>query len=178
MWISTVMITLFPIAAAATETITAAQPLFPNQTIVSAGEVVELGFFSPGNSNKWYVGVWYKDSDPDKTTVVWVANRDNPLTNSSSGSLKIGDHGNLLLVDEAANIVVWSSTSNQTSSANTVAQLLDSGNLVVRRENDVDPENYLWQSFDYPTDTFLPGMKLGWDAKTGLNRYLTSIFKK
>ncbi|XP_052201076.1 LOW QUALITY PROTEIN: receptor-like serine/threonine-protein kinase SD1-8 [Diospyros lotus] len=173
LWIFTVLITFFPIADAATETITAAQPLFPNQTIVSAGEVVELGFFSRGNSNKWYVGVWYKDSDPSRT-VVWVANRDNPLTNSSSGSLKIGDDGNLLLVDEAANIIVWSSRSNQTSSASTVAQLLDSGNLVVRRENDVDPENYLWQSFDHPTDTFLPGMKLGWDAKTGLNRYLTS----
>ncbi|XP_052201072.1 receptor-like serine/threonine-protein kinase SD1-8 isoform X8 [Diospyros lotus] len=174
LWLSTALIALFPIAAGAIETITATQPLFPNQTMVSAGGVVELGFFSPGNSNKWYVGVWYKDSDPDRTVVVWVANRDNPLTNSSSGSLKIGDDGNLLLVDEAANIVVWSSTSNQTSSANTVAQLLDSGNLVVRRENDVDPENYLWQSFDYPTDTFLPGMKLGWDAKSGLNRYLTS----
>ncbi|XP_052201096.1 receptor-like serine/threonine-protein kinase SD1-8 isoform X2 [Diospyros lotus] len=171
LWLSTV-ITLLPMAAVAFDTITATQPLLPNQTIVSAGQVVELGFFSLGNSGKWYVGVWYKNINPVRT-IVWVANRDNPLT-SSSGSLKIGEDGNLLLVDEAANSVVWSS-SNQTSSANSsVAQLLDSGNLIVRRENDVDPENYIWQSFDHPTDTLLPGMKLGWDRKSGVNRYITS----
>jgi len=32
----------------------------------------------------------------------------------------------------------------------------------------------LWQSFDYPRDTLLSGMKLGWNLKTKLNRYLTT----
>uniref|UniRef100_A0A7N2MLV5 Receptor-like serine/threonine-protein kinase n=1 Tax=Quercus lobata TaxID=97700 RepID=A0A7N2MLV5_QUELO len=31
-----------------------------------------------------------------------------------------------------------------------------------------------WQSFDYPTNTLLPLMKLGLDRQTGLNRFLTS----
>ncbi|KFK32972.1 hypothetical protein AALP_AA6G313200 [Arabis alpina] len=32
----------------------------------------------------------------------------------------------------------------------------------------------LWQSFDFPTDTLVSGMKLGWDAKSKLNRTLQS----
>ncbi|KAI9078895.1 hypothetical protein K1719_039165 [Acacia pycnantha] len=53
-----------------------------------------------------------------------------------------------------------------------IAQLLDSGNLVLRNEKDQNPENYLWQSFDYLSHVFLPGMKLGWNLRTGLNRCL------
>ena len=55
-----------------------------------------------------------------------------------------------------------------------VAQLLDSGNLVVKDAADANPANYLWQSFDHPTDTLLPGMKLGLDLVKGINRYLQS----
>ena len=38
--------------------------------------------------------------------------------------------------------VVWS--SNETTAVKSVVQLLDSGNFVVREENDADPGNYLW----------------------------------
>ncbi|XP_047965112.1 receptor-like serine/threonine-protein kinase SD1-8 [Salvia hispanica] len=47
------------------------------------------------------------------------------------------------------------------------------GNLVLS-DNTGTGEGYLWQSFDYPTDTYLPGMKFTDDADSGVERYLTS----
>ncbi|ESR65331.1 hypothetical protein CICLE_v10007674mg [Citrus x clementina] len=71
--------------------------------------------------------------------------------------------------------IVWSaSLSKEVQQTPVVLQLLDSGNLILRGEQDGDSENYFWQSFDYPSDTLLPGMKLGWDLKTGLERRVTS----
>lgn len=59
-----------------------------------------------------------------------------------------------------------------TISQNPVAVLLDSGNLVVKDANDDNPENFLWQSFNFPTDTLLPDMKLGKNFKSGVEAYL------
>ncbi|KAF2285908.1 hypothetical protein GH714_008887 [Hevea brasiliensis] len=50
-------------------------------------------------------------------------------------------------------------------------QLLDTGNLVV---NDSQSVNYLWQSFDSPCDTLLPGMRIGRNFSTRQDRFLTS----
>ncbi|KAK9155991.1 hypothetical protein Sjap_003471 [Stephania japonica] len=58
-----------------------------------------------------------------------------------------------------------------------IARLLDSGNLVVVPSDDPNGNEYSWQSFDHPTDSFLggiPGMKNGWNLRSGLNRKLTS----
>ncbi|KAI7737785.1 hypothetical protein M8C21_011960 [Ambrosia artemisiifolia] len=107
-------------------------------------------------------------------TVVWVANRDTPL-NDTSGVLTLNIQGTLTIIDRTHNIIIWSSNNSLTANKhNLVAQLLDTGNLVVRHKNDVEPENYLWQSFDYPGDTFLPSMKFGIDFGKGLNKYLTA----
>ncbi|KAI3495256.1 hypothetical protein L1887_37504 [Cichorium endivia] len=158
----------YPFLSLAVDTITPTQPLTINQTLVSSGEVFELGFFNTSNGNL-YIGIWYKQIQ--QKTYVWVANRDTPIT-SSSGKLTIVDNGKMVLVDKAET-AVWSSNQS-TVVTNTVAQLLDNGNFVLRQENDENPENYIWQSFDYPTDTLLPEMKLGWDRKSGLNRFLRS----
>ncbi|CAL5405741.1 unnamed protein product [Camellia sinensis] len=133
-----------------------------NTTIVSPSESFEMGFFKPGNSNNRYLGIWYKKISTG--TVVWVANRENPLPNSS-GVLKLIDPGILVLLNSTNN-TVWS-TNTSRSSHNPVARLLDSGNLIIQDPNDHNPENFLWQSFDYPCDTLLPGMKLGRNLVTG-----------
>ncbi|RVW76186.1 Receptor-like serine/threonine-protein kinase SD1-8 [Vitis vinifera] len=69
--------------------------------------------------------------------------------------------------------LVWSSNSTSPANGAVVLQLLDSGNLVVRDGSDTS-DDYVWESFDYPSDTLLPTMKLGWKLKTGLHMYLTS----
>ncbi|XP_020222504.1 G-type lectin S-receptor-like serine/threonine-protein kinase At4g27290 [Cajanus cajan] len=147
------------------DTIVLSQSISDGMTLVSHGGKFELGFFSPWNSNKRYLGIWYKNIPQ---TVVWVA---NGAINDSSGILMVNTTGNLVLRQDDR--VVWYTTSEK-QAQNPVAQLLDSGNLVVRAESETNSEDYLWQSFDYPSDTILPGMKLGWDLKTGRERRMTS----
>ena len=138
--------------------------------LVSNGETFALGFFSPDKSNYRYVGIWYHKI-PEKT-VVWVANRDNPI-NDTSGFLSIDTQGKLVLFDNNDQTVpVWSTNSSALpTNEYSEAQLLDSGNLILLQN---ESRKLLWQSFDYPTNTMLPNMKLGIDRRTGLNRFLTS----
>ncbi|TXG67288.1 hypothetical protein EZV62_008563 [Acer yangbiense] len=142
-------------------------------TLVSVDGRFELGFFSPGSSKNRYVGIWYKKV-PVKT-VVWVANRINPI-NDSSGVLMINSTGSPVVVMMQNKTVVWSANSTKEGKSSVVLQLLNSGNLVLRDEQSSGDRfsSYLWQSFDYPCDTLLPEMKLGWDLKTGLERRLSS----
>ncbi|KAK6785519.1 hypothetical protein RDI58_018974 [Solanum bulbocastanum] len=150
-------------------TITATQFLKDGDKIASHSGSFEMGFFSPGDSENRYVGIWYKNISV--RTVVWVANREAPLT-GESGILKVIEQGILVLLN-GTNSVVWS-TNTSRSVQNPVAQLLDSGNLVVKQAGDDNSGNFLWQSFDHPSDTLLPGMKLGWNFVTGREVYLSS----
>lgn len=107
----------------ALDTITIDKSIKDGDTIVSSGGVYELGFFRPGNSTNRYVGIWYKKISTG--TVVWVANRNNPLSDSS-GVLMINPDGILVLVD-STNVTIWSANSS-TILKNPIARLLDSGN--------------------------------------------------
>ncbi|KAK1365141.1 Receptor-like serine/threonine-protein kinase [Heracleum sosnowskyi] len=175
---TTVMITLlfcicFSVStnsvAAAGDIIKANQIVRDGSTIVSSGSHFEFGFVGVGSSTNRYVGIWYKKIS--QKTIVWIANRETPL-NTTSGLLQLTSNGNLVILN-ASNHVVWSSHSS-TSVNNPVLQLLDSGNLVIRDGTDSNPDHYLWQSFDFPGDTQLPGAKLGWNLETGFERHLTS----
>lgn len=129
-----------------------------------------MGFFSSDNSRTWFLGIWYKKVST--RTVIWIANRDTPLSDTSSTVLKFNEKGILSLMNNT-NSTLWSANSSRTTQ-NPVAQLLESGNLVVVGENGDDPDNYPWQSFDHPTDTFMAGMKLGVNLVTGVNRVISN----
>jgi hypothetical protein len=156
----------------AVDTITRSQSISDGgrRTLVSKDGSFELGFFSPGSSTNRYLGIWYKNIP--LRTVVWVANRRNPIKDLS-GVLMVNGSGNLVLLDQNRT-VVWSANSTK-EARNPIAQLLESGNLVLRDDQkEENPENYMWQSFDYPSDTLLPGMKFGWDLRTGLERRISA----
>ncbi|KAI9187266.1 hypothetical protein LWI28_026140 [Acer negundo] len=127
------------------DTIALGQSIRDGQMVVSAGEVFEMGFFSPGKLRSRYMGIWYKRDTTDRS-VVWVANRDTPISDSS-GVLSINGEGILVLMMNSSNDIVC-----------------DNNN----------PDNFLWQSFDYPCNTLLPGMKIGRNFVTGLDSFLSS----
>ncbi|PRQ20067.1 putative protein kinase RLK-Pelle-DLSV family [Rosa chinensis] len=143
--------------------------------LVSKGNDFELGFFSPRNSSYRYVGIWYSMSQISDQTVVWVANRNNPI-NDTSGVLTINRYGKLVIyAHNMENVPIWSANMSRSVIKTNLlsAQLLDTGNLVLTQDGKTE-SFIIWQSFDYPTDTLIPGMKLGVSWKTGLEWFLTS----
>ncbi|KAI8001999.1 G-type lectin S-receptor-like serine/threonine-protein kinase [Camellia lanceoleosa] len=157
-----------------TDTLTQSQPISAGQTLISHGQTFELGFFIPSNSSKQYVGIWHKNVPIHDRKVVWVANRENPLTvtatDSASSSLTIGKDGNLRLLDAMNNTVRLTNVS-PVHSNNSIAVLSDTGDLTLK---DSVSGLILWESFNYPYDTFLPGMTLGMNTETGEKRFLSS----
>jgi len=156
--------------ATAIDTINTTQSIRDGQTLISADGTYVLGFFKPGKSKSRYLGIWF--GKISVVTAVWVANRETPL-NDSSGVLRLTNKGSLVLLNSSGSII-WSSNTSRSPARNPVAQLLDSGNLVVKEEGDDILENSLWRSFEHPTDTLLPGMKQGWNRITGMDWSLTS----
>ncbi|XP_028195299.1 G-type lectin S-receptor-like serine/threonine-protein kinase At4g27290 [Glycine soja] len=151
------------------DSLAVSQSIRDGETLVSAGGITKVGFFSPENSTRRYLGIWYTNYP---STVVWVANRNAPLE-KNSGVLKLNKKGILELLN-ATNSTIWSSNISSKAVNNPIAYLLDSGNFVLKNGQQSNQENILWQSFDYPCDTLMPGMKLGWNLETGLERSLSS----
>ncbi|KAL7243937.1 hypothetical protein ACSBR1_016204 [Camellia fascicularis] len=152
----------FAMFSEATNKITQTQLLKNGQTIVSSGQNFVLGFFSPPNSTFQYIGIWYNNISVQ--TVIWVANRNSPITDKN-GVLAIGNNGNLMVLD-GNGTSIWSSNASVVAK-NTTAMRMDTGNLILSSDDSAgDIDNALWQSFDNPTDTFLPGMRVHTNART------------
>ncbi|KAI3774499.1 hypothetical protein L1987_49057 [Smallanthus sonchifolius] len=121
----------------------------------SPGMKFQMGFFPHGNGNtselRRYVGIWYT-MDPE--TVVWVANRDKPVLDST-GVLTVAEDGNFKVLNKDQTVYFETPTEGAPLTA---LKLLDTGNVVLIN---VASRNILWQSFETPTDTFLPGMIMG-----------------
>nr|KAJ0220903.1 hypothetical protein LSAT_V11C200073840 [Lactuca sativa] len=171
-----------------TDTLQQGQILKDWDELISPNTVFFLKFFSFGTSISPYLGIFYNPSsgieirnvysnvyDTDKP--VWVANRNNPITDIY-GKLMIDVHGKLSILSGGGTVVdLFSPTTPGRRNAS--ATLLDNGNFILQElYPDGSVKRILWQSFDYPTDTLLPGMKLGIDHKTGHRWSLTSWRRK
>ncbi|BAT84343.1 hypothetical protein VIGAN_04168200 [Vigna angularis var. angularis] len=147
----------------ATESITSSQSIKDLETLSSKDGNFTFGFFTPPNSSDRYVGIWWKP----QSTVVWVANRNQSL-NDSSGVVTFSEDGNLVVLN-GQNHVIWS-TSVPNISTNTSAQLSDGGKLEL---TETTTGNSLWDSFQQPSNTLLPQMKVS-SNRTGRGVGLTS----
>ena len=121
--------------------------------LISPNGDFSAGFYSVGD-NAFCFAIWFSNS----RTVVWMANRDQPV-NGKHSKLSILETGNLILTDASnLNVEVWA--TNTVSHSSVQLFLYDTGNLVLRNK-----ESVLWKSFDFPTDTLLPEQLLTGNTK-------------
>ncbi|XP_066383951.1 G-type lectin S-receptor-like serine/threonine-protein kinase B120 [Miscanthus floridulus] len=133
------------------------KPLTVESTLISDDGTFALGFFSPSNSTQkhfYYVGIWYNNIPKDN--VMWVANRATPVTDPSSATLALTNTSNLVLSSTSGQMLWTANISSASETTAGEARLDNTGNFILRTSEGV----VLWQSFDYPADTLLPGMKL------------------
>ena len=127
---------------------------------MSPNGIFELCFFSPANSTKYYLAIRFKNvSEHGEQSVVWVANRKHPFPDSTA-ALNFNQDGVLVISDASMTYDM----TNTSAGNGTYARLLDTGNLVLTNR----VLELFWQSFDYPTDTLLPGMKIKADVNASL----------
>ncbi|CAI8596952.1 unnamed protein product [Vicia faba] len=138
----------------------------PQQNIILSPKHTFTAGFYPIGENAYSFAIWFtqkhKHLNNNKTTIVWMANRDQPV-NGKRSTLSILKTGNLVLTD-AAQSIVWS--TDTTSSKPLKLLLHDTGNLVLQELNsngstiNINSDSTIWQSFDFPTDTLLPHQPL------------------
>ncbi|TVT97068.1 hypothetical protein EJB05_57707, partial [Eragrostis curvula] len=121
-----------------------------SHTLVSPSGNFSCGFHKVA-TNAYTFSIWFTRSAD--ATVVWTANRDAPV-NGRGSRAEFRKDGSLVIQDFDGQ-VVWSTNTGGTQADR--VQLLDTGNLVVA---DAGGRELYWQSFEWPTDTLLPGQPI------------------
>lgn len=109
--------------------------------LLSNSSIFGFGFVQTSSSTLYLLAVVHFRSN----TVVWSANRENPVTNSDI--FDFDENGNAFL--QKAGSTVWS--TNTSGRGVSAIELRDSGNLALLGKD----STVVWQSFDHPTDTLL-----------------------
>ncbi|KAG9147136.1 hypothetical protein Leryth_005367 [Lithospermum erythrorhizon] len=137
-----------------------------NDQISSENGVFTAGFYSVG-PNAYCFSIWFTQQLVNQETIiVWMANRDYPV-NGKDTHISLTESGELILND-AGQQIIW--RTNTESNSPVSLQLNNNGNLVVQTpDGDV-----IWQSFDSPTNTLLPGQFLTRNTKLVSSRSRTN----
>ncbi|KAG9443114.1 hypothetical protein H6P81_018968 [Aristolochia fimbriata] len=104
-----------------------------------------FGFYNVTHT-RFLVGIWFNKIAPK--TLVWSFHRDAPLEVGTTLELTLDSQ--LMILDPNS-----STTTPIFQGIASSASMQDDGNFVIR-----DRTLLKWQSFDYPTDTLLPGQPL------------------
>ncbi|GLT75657.1 hypothetical protein SLA2020_473620 [Shorea laevis] len=122
----------------------------------------ELGFRrAPDQPDRFLLAIWFAKI-PEKT-IVWSANGDNLVEIESKVELT---SSGLVLTAPSGMKLWWTNSTQGGTGGVSHAAMLDTGNFVVASRN----LDNIWESFQNPTDTILPGQELG------LNSTLSSAF--
>ncbi|WOG98091.1 hypothetical protein DCAR_0417432 [Daucus carota subsp. sativus] len=123
-----------------------------NNYWVSSNGDFTVKFYNRSNGHSAGIHFNSLSVPPSGQTVVWIAGGD--LTVGEGSYFELTKKGELVLFDSLVGAIAW--TSQSANSSVTSAVLRDNGNLVLlNRQNDI-----VWQSFDTPSDTLLPGQNL------------------
>ncbi|KAJ6312856.1 hypothetical protein OIU77_014395 [Salix suchowensis] len=137
-----------------------------NKILLSPNSTFAAGFYPVANSSKHFnFSIWYYKLPGNITTTVWTANKhDSPL--STNASLVITATRELRLTDSSSRSNLWPGAPNATNNSTRLV-LNEDGNLVFDK----------WESFHFPTDTFLPNQSINGTelvSQNGKFRFLNS----
>ncbi|XP_028761083.1 G-type lectin S-receptor-like serine/threonine-protein kinase LECRK2 [Neltuma alba] len=135
----------------------------------SSSDDYAFGFKQIEKTNGFLLAIWFNKIP--ENTIVWSAKNDigDALVVSKGSKVEIKSDGWLQLLDPKGS-QIWSG-GNSGSGDVGYAQMLDTGNFVLFGQR----SQPLWQSFDHPTDTILPGQVLNSPSEI-VSRYSQNNF--
>ncbi|KAH7444565.1 hypothetical protein KP509_02G083300 [Ceratopteris richardii] len=164
---STVDFRLLMCTGAPTDTMELEGSLTPqSEPLQSASAAFQLSFRPPPSSSNDTAFVYLAISFAFALggPPAWVMNPDHAVT-STSAVLTLNSDGDLALSDPSVSSdPVWASVTTGVGVVR--MQLTDTGNLVLLTNRSVR----VWQSFDFPTDTLLPGQNFTGTTRMRSNR--------
>ncbi|KAF7067247.1 hypothetical protein CFC21_073159 [Triticum aestivum] len=162
-----VTILIFLPLSASDDRLVPGKALSPGNFLLSDDGGFALGFFSPSNSTptSLYLGIWY--TGIPVLTVVWVANRETPATNTTSSppTVSLTNTSNLVLSDgNGGRRVLWTTTN--------VATAVGSSTSTLRIKNSTQGTAEHLVSWKGPNDPSLGRFSYGSDPNRSLQVFL------